>query len=112
MYAVLKALSLLDGAKKYHKDSTPKLTDTILSIKASDVNAYFGKSDEFCISAKKKPHPPDGDAGCASQVLQMPPQNTVFCPQRIEKSSTFLWSFSVSKKSPTCHCEERSDVAI
>ena len=62
MYVVLKALSFLDGAKKYHKDSTPKLTDTILSIKVSDVNAYFGKSDEFCISAKKKPHPPDGDA--------------------------------------------------
>ena len=62
MYAVLKALSLLSGAKKYHKDSTPKLTDTILSIKVSDVNAYFGKSDEFCISAKKKPHPHQGDA--------------------------------------------------
>ena len=54
----MKALSIPLGTARFRMGSTPKLTDMILSIMDSDVNAYFGKSDLFCTIIREKDHPP------------------------------------------------------
>ena len=108
----MKALSVPPGTARFRMGSMPKLTDMILSIMDADVNAYFGKSDEFCISAKKNRIPLMGMRDAPRRYCRCRPKIQFFVLREYEKSSTFLWSFSVSKKSPTCHCEERSDVAI
>ena len=70
------------------------------------------KATNFAFPQRKNRIPLMGMRDAPRRYCRCRPKIQFFVLREYEKSSTFLWSFSVSKKSPTCHCEERSDVAI
>ncbi|MGM9554627.1 MAG: hypothetical protein ACI3V2_09995 [Faecousia sp.] len=74
----MKALSAPPGTARFPMGNMPKLTDMILSIKVSDVNAYFRKSDLFCTILREKDHPPCGVGNVAPRFRQNDVPHTVY----------------------------------